>query len=58
MKDLIAELQLYALDIVTREGLELEFDKYLLEKEPYYYHSRYAFIDFIIQYTENSREDL
>lgn len=51
MIDYIAELQLKALDIVRREGLE-EYNKYMIYKGPYSHTMRYMLIDFILQYTE------
>ena len=52
MKDLISELQCKALDIIQREGLEEEYNKYCISKGPYSRQLRYMLIDFVIQYTE------
>lgn len=52
MKDLISELQVCALEIIKREKLEEEYNKYMICKGPYSHHLRYMLIDFILQYTE------
>lgn len=52
MIDYIAELQLKALEIVQREGLEKEYNKYMICKGSYSHTMRYMLIDFVLQYTE------
>lgn len=52
MNDYINELQLKAMEIIQREGLAAEFNKYVLRKSPYQPCMRYSLVDFIIQYTE------
>ena len=58
MNDYITDLQLYALDIIQKNGLEAEFNRYMIEAGGYEHKMRYMLVDFLIQYTEKHADEV
>lgn len=50
MTDIIAEMQVQALNWIYDNHLEAEYNKYMINKDPYKVMLPYTLIDFVIQY--------